>query len=476
MLEFSSAENKDIVKPKFYFYVEEISKVLNKDTLLNFFTACQRPTITGIPKELKGKPFIGMKGNESESKILERLTCVHVFKTDPEINQLDKTDPKENEYVYGVMKHDNYFLLVLLTDNAINPPFWVADEFMLSDGMIANYTSSTPVKTDVGKFLVNYIVLVDPFGDKVPYINGTIKTDDTDRIVANLIATDQIGRKEYNKYLNNAFWFGQDGTIFSAALSEKTVGYDPKLVAKRKELFEKYKDQMSDPTVLTIIEKELAAIEDAYIKGDESEPFFMGAGKKTREARKKFFCTFGMTKSFGGLDEGGFTFTKETLEEGWNPSNFQNCCNEVRRGSYGRGLETAKGGSESKFILRIFQEVKIIEDDCHDKRGMAITVTKNNIKTLLSRYLVNGDVIDAKNADSYIGKTVRIRSPMSCRTKNGYCYKCCGKIFEDTKQASIGMQTLTITSAFTSDAMAAMHTSQVPTQELTDLNQYIIEK
>ena len=476
MLKFSEAENKDITKPKFYFYVEEINKVLNKDALINYFTACQRPTIIGIPKELKGKPFIGMKGDVSESKVLERLNCVHVFKNDPDVTQLDKTDPKEGEYVYGVMKIDDYFLLVLLTDNAINPPFFVSDEFMLTEGMIANYTSKTPVKTDVGKFLVNYIVLVDPFGDKVPYINGTIKTEDTDKIVANLISTNQIGRKEYNKYINNAFWFGQDGTIFTAALSEKTVGYDPKLTAKRKELFEKYKDRMNDPTVLTTIEKELAAIENDYIKGDESEPFFIGAGSKTKEARKKFFCTFGMTKSFGNADEGGFTFTKETLEEGWNPSNYQNCCNEIRRGSYGRGLETAKGGAESKFILRIFQEVKIVEDDCHDKRGMTITITKNNIKSLLSRYLVNGEIIDAKNADSYIGKTVRLRSPMTCKTKHGYCFKCCGKIFEDTKQVAIGMQTLTVTSAFTSDAMKSMHTSQVKTKDLTDLNQYIVDK
>ena len=476
MIEFSEATNEDITKPKFYFFVENISTVLDKNVLIQWFTACQRPTLIGIPDKLKGQPFIGMKAEETESAILSRLSTVHVFHKDPELEQLDLSDPKENEYVYGVMKQDNYFLLMLLSDNAINPPYWPSDEFMLEDGMIANYTSTKPVRTDVGKFLVNYIVLAEPFGDKAPYINDTIKAEKTDEIVAELITANKIGRKEFNRYINNAFWFAEDGTMFAVALSEKTVGYDPKLTTRRKELYEKYKDRMDDPTVLTAIEKELADIENAYIKNDESEPFFLGAGKKTREARKKFFCGFGVTRSFGNVDQSGLTFTKETLEEGWNPYNYSNCCNEIRRGSYGRGLETAKGGSESKYILRIFQEVKIIEDDCHDTRGMEILITKNNIKTLMSRYLVSGEIIDESNAESLIGKTVRIRSPMTCKTKGGYCFKCCGKTFKDTNQRAIGMQTLTVTSAFTSDAMKSMHTSQVNTKELTDLNQYIVEE
>ena len=37
------------------------------------------------------------------------------------------------------------------------------------------------------------------------------------------------------------------------------------------------------------------------------------------------------------------------------------------------------------------------------------------------------------------------------------------------------MQTLTITSAFTADAMKAMHVSKVETAELNDLNQYIVD-
>ena len=90
--------------------------------------------------------------------------------------------------------------------------------------------------------------------------------------------------------MNNLFWFAGDGSIFTAALSEKTVGYDPKLNTKRKELLEQYKDQMNDPVVLAKIEKELADIENAYIAGDESEMFFKAAGGKTLEARKKFFC------------------------------------------------------------------------------------------------------------------------------------------------------------------------------------------
>ena len=106
---------------------------------------------------------------------------------------------------------------------------------------------------------------------------------------------------------------------------------------------------------------------------------------------------------------------------------------------------------------------------------MEIRVTNNNKRTLSLRYATSGELLTDEKLDALVGKKVRIRSPMSCRTKNGFCFKCCGNIFEQTQQRAIGMQTLTITSAFTADAMKAMHVSKVETAELNDLNQYIVD-
>ena len=475
MIEFAKASNPDIVRPKFFFYVERISDVLNRKCLVNFFTPCERYTLIDVPDNLKGEDFIGLRGDENELDVLSDLICVHICKKDKTKTQLEKTLPDENTYVYGVykLKDADYLLLVKLVDNALIPPFRMDEEFIIEDDCIANYTEKKPLRTDVGKFLVNYICFAEPLGSAIPYINGLITSKKIDEEIAKLLTTRKIGRKEYNKVMNNLFWFADDGSIFTAALSEKTVGYDPKLNIKRKELLEQYKDQMNDPVVLAKIEKELADIENAYIAGDESEMFFKAAGGKTLEARKKFFCIFGMTNSFG--TDKPFEFTTETLQEGWNATNFSNGCNEIRRGSYGRGKETAKGGAESKFILRIFQEVKITEEDCGDRRGMEIRVTNNNKRTLSLRYTTSGELLTDEKLDALVGKKVRIRSPMSCRTKNGFCFKCCGNIFEQTQQRAIGMQTLTITSAFTADAMKAMHVSKVETAELNDLNQYIVD-
>lgn len=473
MFEFAKASNPDITIPKFFYYTEEISKTINRDYLINWFTSCTRSVILGIPDNLKGEDFIGVKCDLEESLVMKTKPCVHVHKKDPDVNQLDKTQPDENTFVYGVLPQEEYILLVKLTDNGLIPPFMMHEEFMIDDECIANYKEKKPLRTDVGKFLVNYICMAEPLGDKIPYRNDTITSEFLDREIAKLIVEKKIGRTEYNNAMNNIFWFGQEGTLFTATLSEKTIGYDPRLTTKRKELLEKYKDQMNDPVVLTMIEKELDKIENEYIKGDESEMFFKAAGKKTLEARKKFFCLFGMTNSFGG--ELPFEFTKETLQEGWNADNFAIGCNEIRRGSYGRGKETAKGGSESKFILRIFQEIKITEDDCGDKRGTEITITNNNKKTLLLRYLTNGEVLTEDKLEQLVGKKVRLRSPMSCKTKDGFCFKCCGNIFEQTQQRAIGMQTLTLTSAFTADAMKAMHVSKVATKEVDDLNQFIVD-
>lgn len=473
MMKFS-AVNLDVKDSKFFFFIEGKSYLKTRLGLINFFTATTRPILTSVPSDINSS-FIKIELNEEEFKVFSELVTVYVPKSPVKFEDLEKVEPNSNYSVYGVLPVDNSILLIKLSDNGNVPPFTPFDQFHLSSGMIANYTSDTPVVTDAGKFLVNYLLLADIFNDLIPYQNKKLTTKNTDKLVAEQIAANKASRNEYRKYMDQGYWLLENGGIFVSAFTERALTTGDEVLAKKKELLTKYKDELDNPDVLARIEAELIDMDKSYIKGDTSEIFFEACGKKAyKEARKKMFLTFGMSKTFGSGGV-GFKFTPNSLEDGWEPKYLATGANEIRRGAYGRAIETAEGGAESKFILRTFQETKITEDDCHDKRGMPVTFTEDNVNLYLGRFLVDGTEITNSNVKSLIGKTYKVRSPMTCRTKDGFCFQCCGSTFRKINMVAIGMQTLAVTSSFTSASMSSMHRSFIATTELSDIKEVIIK-
>ena len=471
MFKYSATEEVTAASSKFFYFIEMKHLLKTKQGLLHFFTAVSRP-ILNIPKEYLNKDFIKLSVDEEEYKVLSTIATVFVT-ADSNLNDLDKAEPSSSYKVYGIIPGDNSILLAKLTDDGDSTPFHPFDRFNLTAGMIENYTDNTSVVTDVGKFTVNYLLFADVFGDLIPYQNKKLSPGKTDDLVAEVIVSNKANRKHYRKYMDQGYWLLENGGIFVSAFSEKALTTGPEVLAKKKELLAKYKDQLDNPDVLAKIEAELISMDKAYLKNDPADIFMDACGKKAyNEARKKMFLTFGMSQSFG---TGGYKFTPNSLEDGWEAKYLATGANEVRRGSYGRGIETAKGGAESKFILRTFQETKIVEDNCFDNRGMSVTFTEDNINFYIDRYLTNGTLISEDNKKSLIGKTYKVRSPMTCKTKGGFCYQCCGEVFRKIQMAAIGMQTLEVTSSFTSAAMSTMHSSSITTTKLTYMGDFIIK-
>jgi hypothetical protein len=223
--------------------------------------------------------------------------------------------------------------------------------------------------TDVGKFFINYLLFVDPFNDKIPYINGLISAATADKEVQKLVVNNKITRADYNKYINNAFWFGEDGSICVQTLSERALGTDPAIAKRKQELLDKYKDKLNDPIIMSKIEDELIAMDKAYIKGDVSEPFFQAVGGKAyKEQRKKMYIMVGLMSDFS-KDTSKMVTVKSNMDGGYQIEDLPAVANEIRRGSYERGKSTAAGGAESKFIVRAFQDLRITKEDCGTKRG-----------------------------------------------------------------------------------------------------------
>lgn len=472
MLTYTKTEIEGIKIPKYFYLVEQIKRCTEKIALVSWFTEMERPVLKSFPKNLRGADFVKVEGEVETISYLCSFPIVHVEnKTEVDVTDLTKVNPLDHFYLYGTINIDSkHAELVRIGDDSTEPPFKMIEEFYIEDGMIDNY-HGPQMLTDVGKFFLNYLLFVNPFGDKIPYYNDVFVPSKIDNMVAAEVTKGTVGRKEYDKYMNNGYWFGEDGSLYTQGLSEKSLGTSDEILKRKHELLTKYKDQLHDPLVITKIENELVEMDKAYMKGDESEPFYMAAGKKAfKEQRKKMYIMFGTMSDFGSSD---VKFTETSMQEGFKPKDIPNVANEVRRGSYGRGILTALGGAESKFILRVFQDTKIIQNDCGSKRGIDVTLTDTNYKNYADRYLVDGTCLTVDTIKKYIGKTVKVRSPMTCLTKGGLCYKCCGKLFEDLHLENIGMQTLGIAESMIGVAMSSMHKSSVSTVKIDNILDFI---
>ena len=459
---------------KFFFFVERKEALKTKLGLIQYFTASTRPVLTSIPKDIATKDIIKVTCSSEEFKLFMESPTLFIPKNKVEANDFDKLEPAQNFQIYGVIPTGDNVILIKLSEDGSNAPFHPFEQFHITSEMIANYTQQTPLLTDIGKFTVNYLLFADTVGNLVPYQNKKLSPGKTDSLIATLLLEGKIGRAEYLKYIDQGFWFLENGTLFVGAFTERSLTTGDDVLRRKQELLKQYKDQLSDPDIIARIETELINLDKAYIKGDASEIFFEACGKKSyNEARKKMYLLFGMSNTFADPHK-KFEFTPNSLEEGWEPKYLATGANEVRRGSYGRGIETAKGGAESKFILRTFQETRITEDDCGDIRGMEVQITEDNVDFYVDRYTVDNILITDENKASFIGKTIRIRSPMTCRCKDGFCFKCCGEVFKRIDLKAIGMQTLLATSTFTTHSMKSMHVSSIKTISFDDFDPYIL--
>ena len=206
-----------------------------------------------------------------------------------------------------------------------------------------------------------------------------------------------------------------------------------------------------------------------YLGDDPSTVFFDGLGGKSYALhRKKLFLTVGGIPAFD-TDTAEMDFIPNSLAEGWIPEKLPSIANEVRKGSYSRGVETAKGGAETKLIWRAFGDITIPEDDCGTKRTISIDCSVYDAKQFIGRTIrVDGmDVtLDADNYKRYAdGKVIHMYSPLTCATKNNFCYKCCGTRAKQLGAKQLGVQTIKITSTFMGLSMSNMHGTVLAVQD-----------
>lgn len=478
---FTSIDYVDfnIQDPRTYYLVKAISHANERLAYMDWFTSRQRPTIY-LPESVLGHDFINMSNlSKVDLDIIQEMRVIHAPKDlSKTFYDTDITDPSSEFMTYGVLVDGDNVTLCKLTEDASVAPYRPQDRFLLYKEYIPSFTSDTPETTNVGRFFWNYLLGVEPFVEKnifVPYQNRHFLPAYYDGLVKDLIISKKITRKEYNRYVLNGYVIGTEGST-TPTWSEKSLQTDPKIIAKRDEILKENAQRLAeDPAYSAQIEQELIKMDKEYIKGDRTEAFYMAdPGKAFDDQRKKMYFAYGIAPSFS-KEANKFEYTRSSLGEGWSRDDIANAANAIRRGSYGRGKETAKGGEQTKFLMRIFQNTHIVEDDCGTKEGLAIKLTPYNYKIWVGRYDLKNHPYTEEELKAAVGTTIYIRSPMYCKSKNGHCKKCCGKNLEAMDITEIGLNSLSIGSGMTSSAMKSMHSSAVKPLTIVNFSRFLVK-
>ena len=351
------------------------------------------------------------------------------------------------------------------------------DTFLLKKGVLKCCKEDT--ETTVGRFLLNVLFIELPFDGFFDYINQTgFDIKGLEKKISVALVENKIQVEQYKRFIDNMYFIGHFCELCVPTISRGAMMTDPKIADLKKQLLEKYKGQMDDPKVISEIEDLLIKADKEYLKNDPAMRFYGALGGKAFNiARKKLYLTIGGIETFS-KDSGKYVFIENSLTEGWDVNGIDNMANEIRKGSFNRGHETQLGGALTKYIMRVFQDLCIIEDDCGARSGLVVDFNLYPIEDFRGRYISDGGkwvAITSENMSKYTKGRYVMRSPMYCKTQKGLCRKCAGDIYASLNTKHIAMYIVDISSTFLQTSMKLMHGSKLSLVDIGDLNQYVIQ-
>jgi hypothetical protein len=209
--------------------------------------------------------------------------------------------------------------------------------------------------------------------------------------------------------------------------------------------------------VAASVEKELVDMDRDTFKDDSASGFLINK-KDFAVIRKKRFISFG---SGAGLTPDSKTaYVKSSLNEGVDVKQFKDYNDEMRTGSYKRGVETMFGGELDKWLVRESSNIRVLPDDCGSVVGIPTLITELNKTQWLGFNIVEGrgvGKLTEDNIGTYMGKVVLRRSPAACwAAKPDYCTVCLGEKLSMNPDA-ISIAFSQYGHDFMGESMSAMH-------------------
>ena len=324
--------------------------------------------------------------------------------------------------------------------------------------------------TTVGKYIYNrYVIEGAGVQAATGYVDweisdgGNKKVED---IIAKALLNDIINIEQFNSYIVRRDTLGQQlRAVIASSFTPGILKAPPSVIKRREELVKQNAKALKDgdAVVSSHIEHELLDMTKKELAGDPGMDLY------TSGARGSFSNNFKNNHVFKGAVYNNITNKYDIVTsgymEGFSKENLPSLANVVIAGSYPSAVGTQTAGYLTKQLLSALQTETLgpVGSDCGTKKTLDITITKKNAEDFLYRYIVVGnDLVEltTENIDSYIGKTVKMRSPMLCIGKT-LCNRCMGNLFYKLGITNVGLSSATVSATILKAKLAAKHDGTV---------------
>lgn len=356
----------------------------------------------------------------------------------------------------------------------VHSKFDPGDTLTLEKG---EYFNKERVDTTVGRFFYNKLIIEPELSEVVGYVNfalnskGVGKVDD---ILSKALLLDKITVDTFVRYLNKTQNLSMMGhTIICGSYTMGILKPRPEMTRVRDKLLKENEEKLANGDLITAvnIEKEVLRVASEAIEGDPGmELFDSGARGSIGNNYKNISVIKGPV--YNPLT-GKFDISTSNLMEGIKKEEIHIYANALVTGAYPKAIGTATAGYFSKQIIAALQAVVADKpgSDCRTVLTVDQEITGYNKNDFLFRYIVEGGklvILDDTTISKYVGKLVKLRSPMVCKGK-AICSKCLGEMFYMLGIQNVGLTASRTASTILKMKMKQFHDATAKTHDISNI-------
>ena len=332
------------------------------------------------------------------------------------------------------------------------------------------YKGQKEIHTTIGRYVFNKFIfqgagVIEATG----FVDATINKKglgDIDNIIGDLYMNDTINRDMFNQYLDRRDTLGYwTNGMLAHTISANMAKPLKSVMKKKEELCKKYEKELAegDIDVMTKISDELIAFAKQELKGDPGMDLYDSGDLDFNNNYKNNSILKGAVQN---KLTGGFDFVSTSFMDGIEIKDIPAHANSILASQYPASIATADSGYMGKKLLALLQMSEVDEDgtDCGTKKLIPIKITKTNKDSMLYTWIDGGDgnliLLTKDNINKYVGKYVKMRSPMSCINKK-ICSKCAGRLFYMLGIKDAGLYAVQISHSALNLGLKAKHNSVV---------------
>lgn len=396
---------------------------------------------------------------------------------------------RDKEYLLSLKPEDLTFskLVELFGDtvqkgdsisNVRGSRFNTTDEMVLTP---SEYFVKEDTRTTVGRFIYNkYIVERVGLQDVLGYVNIPLTAGNSGKnesILAKALIEDKVTIDQMYDYIDYRDNLGmQLNSVITTSFTMNTIKTPPSVQKRKKELFKQYDKELNEGDIFTSekIEKELTSMAKKELQGDP------GLDLYDSEARGNFGNYKNMNLFKGATMNnmtGQYEIVRSSFMDGIQKKDIPSFGDAVVSGAYPKAVGTQESGYLAKQLLSSMQSEMLDEHgtDCGTKKTLDVTLTEKNAKDFSYRYIVDREKLVCLTPEvmpRYIGKTVKMRSPMYCLTDK-ICNKCAGEMNYNLGTLNIGLGCSKVATTLLKLGMKRFHVSNLKSKQI-DVNDMLI--